>query len=206
MHRRQFLSHALQSALAGVSVCGLSGCGTFIHPERNGLPHSDELDWKIAALDGLGLLLFFVPGVIAFAVDFYTGAIYLPVWQTYPGYGAVPQAPVGAAPQYYLPPPPVYYPAPAPAAQPVPGPIQAPAVPPYLGLKGVVVPREQLQPPYLAQVVEKHVGRPISLDDSAARLSELARIDQFDEQVNRHRADRNFGHSVRSFFAQLAHA
>jgi hypothetical protein len=29
-------------------------------------------------LDGLGLLLFFVPGVIAFAVDFGTGAIYLP--------------------------------------------------------------------------------------------------------------------------------
>jgi hypothetical protein len=30
------------------------------------------------ALDGVGLLLFLVPGVIAFAVDFATGAIYLP--------------------------------------------------------------------------------------------------------------------------------
>jgi hypothetical protein len=29
-------------------------------------------------LDGLGLLLFVVPGVIAFVVDFSTGAIYLP--------------------------------------------------------------------------------------------------------------------------------
>ena len=32
-------------------------------------------------LDGLGLLLFFIPGVVAFAVDFATGAIYLPPWQ-----------------------------------------------------------------------------------------------------------------------------
>jgi hypothetical protein len=29
-------------------------------------------------LDGIGLLVFLVPGVIAFAVDFATGAIYLP--------------------------------------------------------------------------------------------------------------------------------
>jgi hypothetical protein len=36
-----------------------------------------------SALDGIGLLLFFIPGVIAFAVDFATGAIYLPP----PGYG-----------------------------------------------------------------------------------------------------------------------
>src|SRR5687767_14272089 len=55
-----------------------AGCGTILHTERCGQPHSRDLDWKIVALDGLGLLLFFVPGVIAFAVDFYTGAIYLP--------------------------------------------------------------------------------------------------------------------------------
>jgi hypothetical protein len=29
-------------------------------------------------LDGIGLLVFLVPGIIAFAVDFSTGAIYLP--------------------------------------------------------------------------------------------------------------------------------
>lgn len=33
---------------------------------------------SIAVPDGLGLLLFIIPGVIAFAVDFSTGAIYLP--------------------------------------------------------------------------------------------------------------------------------
>jgi hypothetical protein len=36
------------------------------------------MDWEIVALDALGLMLFFVPGVIAFIVDFSTGAIYLP--------------------------------------------------------------------------------------------------------------------------------
>lgn len=32
----------------------------------------------IAVLDGVGLLLFLVPGIVAFAVDFSTGCIYLP--------------------------------------------------------------------------------------------------------------------------------
>jgi hypothetical protein len=43
------------------------------------------MDWKIVALNGLGLLLFFIPGVIAFAVDFYTGAIYLPAGHGHAG-------------------------------------------------------------------------------------------------------------------------
>lgn len=52
-------------------------CGTILHPERRGQPPG-RIDPGIAVLDGIGLLLFFVPGVIAFAVDFSTGAIYLP--------------------------------------------------------------------------------------------------------------------------------
>lgn len=55
----------------------VTGCGTLLHPERRG-QRTGDLDWKIVALDGLGLMLFFVPGVIAFAVDFATGAIFLP--------------------------------------------------------------------------------------------------------------------------------
>ena len=81
--RRQFLA-AVSISTASAAV---SGCGTLMHPERVGRPHSGAIDWKIAALDGLGLLLFFVPGVIAFAVDFYNGTIYLP----HHGYGAMPQ-------------------------------------------------------------------------------------------------------------------
>jgi len=47
-------------------------------------PHGD-VDLKVVALDTLGLLLFFIPGVIAFAVDFTTGAIYLPPEQKFGG-------------------------------------------------------------------------------------------------------------------------
>ena len=39
-------------------------------------------------LDGIGLLLFIIPGVIAFAVDFSTGAIYLPGGRTKTARGA----------------------------------------------------------------------------------------------------------------------
>lgn len=66
------------AASGGAVFCvSLSGCGTILHPERRGQP-AGPLDWKIVALDGIGLLLFFVPGVIAFAVDFSNGTIYLP--------------------------------------------------------------------------------------------------------------------------------
>ena len=53
------------------------GCGTLLHPERRGQSRG-QIDPAIAILNGLGLLLFIVPGVVAFAVDFSTGAIYLP--------------------------------------------------------------------------------------------------------------------------------
>lgn len=55
----------------------LAGCGTIFWPERKGQPPG-HLDPKVVALDALGLLLFFIPGVIAFAVDFNNGTIYLP--------------------------------------------------------------------------------------------------------------------------------
>jgi hypothetical protein len=58
-----------------------SGCGTILFPERVGQPRCGPLDWKVVALDTVGLLLFFVPGVIAFAVDFYNGTIFLPACQ-----------------------------------------------------------------------------------------------------------------------------
>jgi hypothetical protein len=56
----------------------LTSCGAIIHPERVGQPRTGRLDPGVILLDGLGLLLFLVPGVIAFIVDFATGAIYLP--------------------------------------------------------------------------------------------------------------------------------
>ena len=70
LSRREFLLSC------GVSLAA-AGCGTILHPERRGQP-AGRLDWGIVALDALGLLLFFIPGVIAFAVDFNNGTIYLP--------------------------------------------------------------------------------------------------------------------------------
>src|SRR5215475_2818142 len=61
---------------AGITI-HLTSCGTILHPERRGQP-TGRLDPGIVVLDAVGLLLFFVPGVVAFAVDFSTGTIYLP--------------------------------------------------------------------------------------------------------------------------------
>lgn len=78
MKRRHFISTLLNLSGMGAAIMAATGCGTLMHPERRHQRHSNQIDWKIAACNGLGLLLFFIPGVIAFAVDFYTGAIYLP--------------------------------------------------------------------------------------------------------------------------------
>jgi len=74
--RREFLRALAAGGFAGVSGV-ITGCGTIFYPERRGQP-AGPLDWKVVALDGIGLLFFFVPGVIAFAVDFSNGTIYLP--------------------------------------------------------------------------------------------------------------------------------
>jgi hypothetical protein len=65
-----------------VSVCTalifqLVGCGTLMYPERRG-QRGGKIDAGVAVLDGVGLLLFIIPGVIAYAVDFSNGTIYLP--------------------------------------------------------------------------------------------------------------------------------
>lgn len=55
----------------------LTACGTILYPERKGQVNG-QIDPAIAVMDGIGLLFFLVPGVIAFAVDFSNGTIYLP--------------------------------------------------------------------------------------------------------------------------------
>jgi hypothetical protein len=54
------------------------GCGTILYPERRGQRSHARIDTGVAIMDACWLLLFIVPGVIAFAVDFSNGAIYLP--------------------------------------------------------------------------------------------------------------------------------
>lgn len=88
MQRRRFLSILICAPGAVAITSASGGCGVFLYPGRMNAPRSNQIDWKVAALDGLGLILFFVPGVIAFAVDFYTGAIYLPAGHTNGGHTA----------------------------------------------------------------------------------------------------------------------
>ena len=64
-------------ALALLTLVPVPACGTLIHPDRRG-QDSGRIDPGIAILDAIGLLFWIIPGLIAFAVDFSTGAIYLP--------------------------------------------------------------------------------------------------------------------------------
>jgi hypothetical protein len=74
---RKALRTTLQWSLVSLLLLQFTGCGTILYPERRGQDRG-RLDATVIILDGVGLFFFFVPGVIAFAVDFATGAIYLP--------------------------------------------------------------------------------------------------------------------------------
>lgn len=65
-------------------------CGTILYPERRGQGRG-KIDIGVVLLDGLGLLIYLVPGLIAFGVDFATGAIYLPPGDDYGDLEAIPE-------------------------------------------------------------------------------------------------------------------
>ena len=71
------LMKALYVSVCVVLIVQLVGCGTLIYPERKG-QKGGRIDIGVAALDGIGLLVFLIPGIIAYAVDFSNGTIYLP--------------------------------------------------------------------------------------------------------------------------------
>lgn len=77
MKKNELISKVVCLFVSLVLLFGANSCGTLLYPERRGQT-TGKIDVGVALLDGLGLLLFLVPGVIAFAVDFSTGAIYLP--------------------------------------------------------------------------------------------------------------------------------
>jgi len=76
MLKRWVKNGALCAVLVAVLVQATS-CGTIMYPERKGQA-AGKIDAQVAILDGIGLLFFIIPGVIAFAVDFNNGTIYLP--------------------------------------------------------------------------------------------------------------------------------
>ncbi|MBZ5874742.1 hypothetical protein [Chromohalobacter israelensis] len=67
--------------IAGLTIVAttttLAGCGSIFYPERKGQP-SGRIDPAVAIADGVGLLFYIIPGVIAYAIDFSNGTIYLP--------------------------------------------------------------------------------------------------------------------------------
>ena len=71
------MMYVLKMLMCAVLITQMAGCGTIMYPQRRG-QRGGKIDAGVAVMDGVGLLLFLIPGVIAFAVDFSTGAIYLP--------------------------------------------------------------------------------------------------------------------------------
>jgi len=81
----------LATLLAVLLAFQLAACGTLLYPERHG-QRSGRVDPAVLLFDGALLLLFIVPGLIAFGVDFHTGAVYLP---TRSGHASVVPIPAG---------------------------------------------------------------------------------------------------------------
>ena len=73
----KILVNTLRLFICAVFTMQLMGCGTLMYPERRG-QRGGSMDAGVAILDGIGLLFGIIPGVIAFAVDFSNGTIYLP--------------------------------------------------------------------------------------------------------------------------------
>ena len=71
--------------IGGVVVAALltqlTACGSIFFPDRRG-QIDGKIDPMIVVLDAVGLLFYVIPGLIAFGVDFATGAIYFPPGKT----------------------------------------------------------------------------------------------------------------------------
>ncbi len=77
LERAGLLKKLICGAVCAAFALQLGSCGTILYPERHG-QRSGELDPTVVLLDAIGLLFGIIPGLVAFAVDFHTGAIYLP--------------------------------------------------------------------------------------------------------------------------------
>lgn len=73
----QFSTRLLCVALGTTLLTQLSACGTLFYPDRRGQIEG-KLDPAIVAANTVGLLFYIIPGLIAFGIDFATGAIYFP--------------------------------------------------------------------------------------------------------------------------------
>lgn len=155
MSRRRWMV----TQICAVVTIAASGCGTLLYPERRG-QRAGRLDWKVVALNGVGLLFFFIPGVIAFAVDFLNGTIYLP------------DESVPCEPPHL----------PAPVSEKKSGKRR------ISGLRPVKIPRKDLTPKRIEEVIAQYTGKTISLEKDDYHTQEMESIDQFwdlSEQADR---------------------
>ena len=74
MHTR---TRVVGGLLVATLVTQLTACGTLFYPDRRG-QIDGKVDPLIVGLNAVGILFYVIPGLIAFGVDFATGAIYLP--------------------------------------------------------------------------------------------------------------------------------
>lgn len=63
--------------LVATLLSQLTACGTLFFPDRRGQIEG-RIDPAVAGLNAIGILFYVIPGLVAFAIDFATGAIYLP--------------------------------------------------------------------------------------------------------------------------------
>ncbi len=70
-------SRVIGAVLAVSLFTQLTACGTLFYPDRRG-QIDGKIDPAIAVANAVGLLFYVIPGLIAFGIDFATGAIYLP--------------------------------------------------------------------------------------------------------------------------------
>ena len=70
-------SRVIGGVLAATLLTQLSACGTLFFPDRRGQIEG-QVDPVVVGLDAIGILFYVIPGLIAFGIDFATGAIYLP--------------------------------------------------------------------------------------------------------------------------------
>ena len=73
----RFSTRLLCAALGTTLLAQLSACGTLFFPDRRGQIEG-KIDPVVAGLNAVGILFYVIPGLIAFGIDFATGAIYLP--------------------------------------------------------------------------------------------------------------------------------
>jgi hypothetical protein len=122
--------------------------------------------------------------VIAFAIDFYSGAIYLPPegHAAYPVGGPTPKTSESAPPVANGRSTDNEFDRPMTAWEPI------------------AVPRSELGPARIDALVSERLGRSFSVLESPTRVSRLPGIAAFSAQCHRHLRDANFGRSAKAFF------